>query len=436
MLKRSKYNHFIKCNDMIIAYNARTNALAEMNLKDYEAFLESVDNLQDELQNDLKHGGFLINQNVNELDIIRHNIFISRFSSKQLGLTIAPTSNCNFRCPYCYEKDVLRASSMSDKIAEDIVNFVENNANDLSVLSVTWYGGEPLLELGRIEKLSKSFLDICKKYNVKYDASMVTNGYLLSKDYMKRLMNLKVRSIQITLDGAKDFHDQTRYLIGKKPTFDHIIENLKSLKEFVNDDQFPGISIRMNINRKNYAGCKKLISYLHENEIDKYCEFYPAIVTDVEDKEYKNVYTSDEFEQIKKDVQDYKNEIGFCFPQQNTYPEIKGNWCVCDMYNSFVIDSDGLIYKCWELMGNKENSIGHISDFPCTIENSEYYENVLEDPTLSQKCSECDILPICNGGSCPVYRKKLGFKPNCEAYRKTVNEQILSTYKILKDNMR
>ena len=44
-----------------------------------------------------------------------------------------------------------------------------------------------------------------------------------------RLIDLDITSIQITLDGTKEYHDQTRYLIGKKPTFDTIIKNLVSL---------------------------------------------------------------------------------------------------------------------------------------------------------------------------------------------------------------
>lgn len=436
MLKKSKYNHFIEYGNEVIAYNARTNALADMSLEDYKMFNTSIHNLNDALKQDLRHGGFLVDECIDELDIVKHNILISRFSSKQLGLTIAPTSNCNFRCPYCYEKDVLRNASMSDETANQIVRFVENNANSLDVINVTWYGGEPLLELNRIENLSKSFLSICEKNNVKYEANIVTNGYLLNDKALLKLMSLGVRSIQITLDGTKEFHDQTRYLIGKKPTFDIIINNLKSFKNLKDDLKFPGISIRMNVNRKNYSGCEELVLYMHRNGLDQYCEFYPAIVTDMEDKEFVDVFTVDEFEKIKKDISKYKDEIGFIFPKQNTYPEIKGNWCVCDMYNSFVIDSDGLIYKCWELMGNKEYSIGNISDFPNVIENNEYYRNILEDPTSNDKCSKCDILPICNGGSCPVYRKKFGFKPDCESYKNIMNVQILNTYKMLKDNTR
>lgn len=38
MKKASRYNHFIMHNNSVIAYNARTNALAELEKEIYESF--------------------------------------------------------------------------------------------------------------------------------------------------------------------------------------------------------------------------------------------------------------------------------------------------------------------------------------------------------------------------------------------------------------
>lgn len=86
-----------------------------------------------------------------------------RYNRSHLSLVIAATSNCNFRCVYCYEGSVLRASTMSEAIQEAIVKFVESEAPHLETFTVTWYGGEPLLALDIIENLSIKFVDIYKK---------------------------------------------------------------------------------------------------------------------------------------------------------------------------------------------------------------------------------------------------------------------------------
>lgn len=59
-MKESKYNKFFEREDLVIAYNARTNALAEISKEDYNQILQWRDSkkLQQELENDLSYGGF------------------------------------------------------------------------------------------------------------------------------------------------------------------------------------------------------------------------------------------------------------------------------------------------------------------------------------------------------------------------------------------
>ena len=57
---------------------------------------------------DLKHGGYILRDDIDELELISLNLLQSRYSTSGLGLTIAPTSDCNFRCIYCYEKESLK----------------------------------------------------------------------------------------------------------------------------------------------------------------------------------------------------------------------------------------------------------------------------------------------------------------------------------------
>ena len=68
-----------------------------------------------------------------------------------------------------------------------------------------WYGGEPLLAISPIERLTKKFKKICKRFNIEYSASIITNGYLLTEDVCNKLLDLDITDAQITLDGdAKD----------------------------------------------------------------------------------------------------------------------------------------------------------------------------------------------------------------------------------------
>lgn len=101
-MKQSLYNYCFKNGDNIIIFNARTNALAKLSLDEYEQLkkcdLDTKSTITKELKESLVYGGYLLEDKTNELDIIKNNVLASRFSNNILNLTIAPTSNCNFRC--------------------------------------------------------------------------------------------------------------------------------------------------------------------------------------------------------------------------------------------------------------------------------------------------------------------------------------------------
>lgn len=185
-MKKSFYNFefpFQEGSSQTIFYNSRTNALALLeaeNYTQYKAFCEDGTAITDEkFLKDLTYGGFLVDDEIDELALIRFSLLQSRFGNHHLGLTIAPTSDCNFRCIYCYEKDSLRKSTMTEEVQNSLIDYVKRIAPIISDISVSWYGGEPLLALDIIERLTGEICAICEENKIGYRASIVTNGYLL-----------------------------------------------------------------------------------------------------------------------------------------------------------------------------------------------------------------------------------------------------------------
>lgn len=69
---------------------------------------------------------------------------------------------------------------------------------------------------------------------------------------------------------------------------------------------------------------------------------------------------------------------------------------------TFVIAPEGDIYKCEELVGKKEFSIGNVKTGIVPLEILKYfYHNPYDKPFLYKKCQRCKILPYCNG-FCPI----------------------------------
>lgn len=103
-MKLSKYNFFYeykKDPNKYVAYNSFSNSLALLERQKYIQLQEfasgKIEGLDNTFEQELMKGNFLIGDEINELEILEHRMNKSRYGSGILGLTIAPTLNCNFR---------------------------------------------------------------------------------------------------------------------------------------------------------------------------------------------------------------------------------------------------------------------------------------------------------------------------------------------------
>lgn len=410
-MKVSRYNFFFPYEHeagKLIAYNSLSNFLALIEEDKYKKYLDLENNniqIDDEkLVEDLKKGLFILDDNINELDIIRHNMYASKFNTSALSLTIAPTSDCNFRCIYCYEKDAINSCNMNEETQNSIVKMLEKSANNLSSFSVAWYGGEPLLAIDTIRKLSEKFIKICDENKINYNASMVTNGYNLTKKNWELLKDCKISRIQVTLDGDEDTHNKRRPLKGGYPTFSRIIDNLVEVK-----DTICPISLRINTDKTNYSQVENILKILSEKELTEKVTPYVAKVEDTNDCYDKNTcLTTYEHADISTQFKEKMKEYGYKMNPFSVYeyPRRINTVCGCDRYESYVINADGAMYKCWNDVGHKEISFANVNELAKFDFNKSYLDYTMYDPTLDEKCKDCKYLPICMGG-CPSRRLRV-----------------------------
>lgn len=430
--KESKYNFIINSEkaDEILMYNSRTNALAKMELEKYQkykSFIEgNEESLDEELIKKLIYGGFIIESDIDELNIIREKMYAARYNNISFGLTIAPTLKCNFSCPYCYERGE-KPGKMYKEVQEKIIKLLDLRKNFISLFSVTWYGGEPLLAFDVIEYLSTKFIEICKENNIKYGASIVTNGYLLSREIALKLKEkFNVNSVQITIDGPPRTHNKTRILNNGQPTFDKIINNIKECK-----DVFKKISLRVNVSKKNYLDVTELFEILEKEGLKENTSVYFAKVEPYDNFDKMNCFNNEEF-----DIIDMLYKRQNKTKRQPEYPSLKGSFCCADSLASFVITSDGYIYKCWEDVGILELAVGNLMDNDDTaiLNQGKYIRNlhryIMYDPTEDVMCKECKFLPICMGG-CPV--KRLNGRERCISFKYNFEQKILQYIEMLEN---
>src|SRR6202034_3897021 len=103
---------------------------------------------------------------------------------------IIPIRRCNLSCAYCNEYD-----DVSKPVATDVMVKRINRLADLGTGVITLSGGEPLLhpELDEI---------IAAMRHRGVLACLITNGYLLTPDRVKRLNRAGLDELQISIDNV------------------------------------------------------------------------------------------------------------------------------------------------------------------------------------------------------------------------------------------
>lgn len=306
--------------------------------------------------------------------------------------------------------------NMSESTEAAIVKFVKSNPN-LKRLSVVWYGGEPLVNYPSIKRLSEAFLDM----GIDYSAKMVCNGYLLNNVIANEIERLKINNIQITLDGTPKIHDKRRPLLGGGPTYYRIVDNLKYLLSVNNTVT---IDIRSNIDRRNMNGYHQFHEEFRKEIPEGRITLYPGFVSDL---------LSDECVSAEDNISEGGYKAQFALDIFYRYgieikaflPKLRRHSCVASKYFAFVIGPEGEIYKCWRMVGNKEQTIGNVRDGLDMAKFSRYI--VGADYTRDKKCLDCEFITLCGGG-CPLVRlrnKEEGLKLNHCCPEKTHMEKLM-----------
>lgn len=412
-MKLSKYNLTEDVEDGLVVFNTASGGILKLNERygnQYRKMEKNDWRVEEGLVSQLKYGGMLIEDEVDEkakLDVISH---AARYSSNTLHLTIAPTLACNFRCPYCYEKG-RRQSGMNAEVEEDLIEFIRERAVGLSELSVCWYGGEPLLRIGQIRRLTGRIKEVISE-QCSYHATIVTNGYLLSDEVASELVDLDVRSAQVTLDGSRAEHDRRRIPREGVPTFDVILNNIEKCCQNLQ------ITIRANVDKTNISSADELLDEIERRSLKGSVSFYLAPVDNVNGTCLSDSSCFSMKSYSKEEVVFYRKAIerGFSVSLFN-----RGNPSICGAVskNAYVVDPMGALYKCWDEVGDGSKAVGSVKEGPML--NNAMIRWLSYEPD-DEECSTCFAYPVCMGG-CPHHTLN-GDGKRCSSLRYNVDQRL------------
>ncbi len=395
----SLYTIPFSVNGTYFLYNSLSNALIEVDAPCYNIF-------ENKMVGDIK----TLTQETELFDVLVNHQFLTpnredqylsyvaairqiRSISDKFHLTIAPTMNCPFRCPYCFEVNKQKGS-MSQEIQDGIVAYLKTLPRSPD-FHLTWFGGEPLMAMDIINQL---YDKIERGYKAPYKSNMITTGYCMDDTVIETLKRINCTELQITLDGLPKTHNKIKR---SKLVEDPFTDTLNGIKRLLEVGGFQ-ISIRVNVTKTNSSEFMPLLSLLiQELGFSSNWSYSPGLVL-----------SRGILEKRANDLIPVEEAISFAFDtfakdgykcSWTDYPSNLINECAVRNPLSLTLDPEGYMYKCWETIGLREWAFGRISAYG-KIE--EFTPSVLNrflygaDHLSNSSCVKCSVHPICHGG-CP-----------------------------------
>lgn len=147
-LRKSRYCFLFNRGNDFLAYTTATNSFYKINSYVAE-LIENVNICNDETNvNELEtlHKLKLVTTEEEDDDVVnllRMRYLVRSYSQDSLSITLLPTMSCNLKCPYCFEKNK-KTCVMSHETCDKVVEFIKSHSCAKN-LSLTWYGGEPMI---------------------------------------------------------------------------------------------------------------------------------------------------------------------------------------------------------------------------------------------------------------------------------------------------
>lgn len=370
-----------------------------------------------ELLPELSRQGIVVPETLDEFNevYIHHKCAQWNSNIKSLSFVIAPTMACNYRCTYCFEEGVNDAYVMSKDTMQDILSFVReliHKHKEVKEVSVSWFGGEPLLAYQNvIVPLSEELMRLCKENGIAYKSRITTNGYYLDEKTARELVELyRTISFQITFDGTQDSYCQRKRTSAE--AYYRVKENVYNLAKTIEIAKSDAVvSIRINVDKNNIREAYTFVSELKsDSRYNKHIRIYLGRLRSEEQNEV--FFDLEKFEAEERLFNDFVEE-------RPKIKEPKCVWCRQHAMNSLCIGSHGEFYKCEHDFGVSERVVG---DAKNGLYYNSFFVSYMNQPP-AERCKKCILFPICLGG-CPHARYFGQMEYSCEYTQKYLTELV------------
>ncbi len=314
-----------------------------------------------------------------------------------MKFTLCVTLTCNMSCSYCYIKH--RELNMSDEIAKQAVDFIYNTTPPEERIEIGFFGGEPLLHPGLVEKIVHMLREHQAYAASDIDMTLVTNATRLNDEIIQQLVDWGM-GISVSCDGPPMIQDRFRRFMDGSATSALVEKNLKLLVT-----KLPGVMVNavygpetapnlvQSVDYFSSLGVRRI--YLSPDFSARWTAQDAACLADVYDalgKRYCDYYRAHDPHYIS--LIDSKIAVilrgGYQKQEQ------------CSMgRGEFAITPQGNIYPCERLIGDGSGNSHCIG----TLETGPQLErlacHMVSGDEINKKCALCELQNFCmNWCSC------------------------------------
>lgn len=293
------------------------------------------------------------------------------------------TPHCNLKCKHCYSKDIVAPKEMSLLEIKHLIKEISEQVINFDIV-----GREPFMHKNIIDIIS-----CAKKHRLV--VNIATNATLINEKIAKKLKQLKVNQIQVSIDHSnRNIHNDFR----RSDCFDKIVRGIEYLVK-----QNIEVVVCTTLTNFNCDDIENIINFIYPLGVKHYR--IKTLICDENSKQYQ--VNKNQYKSVVKKMWDLRNKYpglyihqmhhSFLFSKDKKYLPNKDINIPCGAcINRISITADKKMTPCIAISHLYNTDFISFND---TWQNSLMIKNWTRVfKSIKGKCSYCGYRYFCGGG--------------------------------------
>jgi uncharacterized protein len=333
------------------------------------------------------------------------------------------TSQCNFRCSYCYASGGdSKPVNLPLGTGKKAIDIVYNNSKEKSAsnFAVSFHGGgEPSMVFNKLQKLT----EYARNKDIDSLIELTSNGYW-KKDKTDWII-ANIDNLTLSFDGIREVQDSQRPMANGFGAFEIILRNIRKL-----DSSGIRYGIRMTVTDKSICRLEESIDFLCNNTGCKTFQVEPAFNTGRALANNQAITRNRLFSEHFLKAYDLAATHNRYLYYSGARPLVNTSTFCTAFDRALVVTPEGLLSSCYEISGS-DHPLAGVFHFGKLSPSGEIYIDVRKREDYRNKvqerkvlCKKCFCYWHC-AGDCPAKTILPGsFHNNKFSERCRINREI------------